>query len=272
MRKNFAQIMHDRKIDLENEYKKLYNLLYEKRYDEIWESHSYYDILSSNFEHFWFRDTCLDLDEFNRQNGFCFEEYPVNFNIDYMISFAEYLYNLAKAHMKTSSRNKRSDAFFILSQIQNLIKLINYKEIELGGFSVFVPINIYSIEVSNINSEYSYETLYYNHHSLKGNIKEKKDLLLKFANYLEPKRKILKTINQQLETDLFHLFNKLDIRHNNRNKEDKAHYVEYLDDLSFEDLEVWYDNVYQMYLLAVLELEHFNKKKELKNFLCNLNS
>lgn len=272
MRQNFAQIMSKRQISLDNEYKKLYAILYGVKEEGLWEEYSYYDILNSNFKYFWFKDTCLNLNEFNIQNGFNFEETPDNFNIDYLVNFAEYLYNLAKAYMRTSAQNKKKYTSFILNHIETLISLINYKKVEISDFTVFVPVNIYSIEVSNLNPDYAVETLYYNHKLLRGNIKGKKELLIKFAEYLESERKKLKSINTKLESDLFHMFNKLNIRHNNTNPNDSAHYVKYVDEMNVEDLEKWYDTVYQMYLLACLELEHSTKKIELNDLLSKLNN
>ena len=69
MRRNFAQVLKAGKIDLKNEYSKLFDLFYGKGAD----GKSLADLISLNFNSFYFRGTCLDLDEFDQQFEFHFE-------------------------------------------------------------------------------------------------------------------------------------------------------------------------------------------------------
>lgn len=112
----------------------------------------------------------------------------------------------------------------------------------------------------------SLDVIKYNHRSLKGEIELKKSILLKLANELEPKRKEIKASNDKLEDDIFFMLNNLNIRHNNRSKKDK-HYKEYVAKMKKDRLEKWYDELYQMMLLAILLLDNTDrtdKVKELK--------
>ncbi|MBQ1629806.1 MAG: hypothetical protein II098_11720, partial [Treponema sp.] len=61
--------------------------------------------------------------------------------------------------------------------------------VEKKGITIYVPKEPAAIEVSQIvDEEISYKVLSYNHHSLKGNIEEKRKVLEKLALHLEPRQ------------------------------------------------------------------------------------
>ena len=101
----------------------------------------------------------------------------------------------------------------------------------------------------------------YNHYSLKGDIVRKRDILRILADKLEPQRKQLKGINSKLEDDVFALLNNLNIRHNNCKEGDK-NYKEIVAKMTQDELEGWYDETYQMCLLAFLELDNVERTKK----------
>ena len=60
MRRNFAQILKDAKIDIKTEYQKLYGMLYDRSIQvSNTKRISTYDELSDYFIGFYFRGTCL---------------------------------------------------------------------------------------------------------------------------------------------------------------------------------------------------------------------
>ena len=61
----------------------------------------------------------------------------------------------------------------------------------------------------------SYKVIAYNHHSKKGDLENKRQILLALADVLEPQRKILESIDRQFASDLFYVYNNFNIRHNN---------------------------------------------------------
>lgn len=103
----------------------------------------------------------------------------------------------------------------------------------------------------------------YHHYTLKGNIAEKKSILLALGNELEPKREKLTSINRKLINDIFFMLNNLDLRHNNRTAGDK-NYKENVANMSESELEDWYDELYQMILLAMLELDQQERSERVK--------
>lgn len=95
MRRNFAQILLEVKIDPQLEYQKLYGMLFERNIPVSNSNRiSAYDELSECFINFSFRGTCLTLEEFNDLYGFHFEKEPTDFKIDDLVSLCEYMENL----------------------------------------------------------------------------------------------------------------------------------------------------------------------------------
>ena len=103
----------------------------------------------------------------------------------------------------------------------------------------------------------------YNHHLMKGDISAKKDILLKLGSYLEGKRDEVKAANSRLESIIFIMLNSLNIRHNNCDPSNKGKYKQVVADMTSETLEEWYDELYQMILLVILEMDN---KERIKKF------
>ncbi|MCM1499865.1 MAG: hypothetical protein NC124_15485 [Clostridium sp.] len=114
-----------------------------------------------------------------------------------------------------------------------------------------------------VDEELAYSIISYNHFLLKGDVDEKRKILLKLANEIEPKRHDLEIINEKLADNIFFILNNLNIRHNNRSIGDK-NYKEYVANMDKKKLEEWYDEVYQEMLLASLLLDDENRKIEIE--------
>ncbi len=114
-----------------------------------------------------------------------------------------------------------------------------------------------------VSPSLSLEIIKYNHRTLKGNIELKKQILVDLGAKIEPERKYLKTIDDKLEDDIFFALNNLNLRHNNIKQGDK-NYHELVEKMSNEELEEWYDEVYQMILLALLLIDHKSRTEKIK--------
>lgn len=260
MRRNFAQALKTGGIDIAEEYGKLYDLFYGQDKD----GRSLSECISNNFLDFHFRGTCLTLEEFDRKHGFNFEESPRYFNIDYFVSFCEYVWNFVTI-LPGNYFFRYYDKLFFWEHIEKLVDLIGYQSVQEDGFKIFVPKDNVAIAVSEsplIPDDVSYKVIAYHHHSMKGDLEAKKETIRKLADLLEPKRENLKNQNKQLATDLFFMFNNLNIRHNNISLDDKK-YKKYVAEMSPEDLETWYDEIFQMCLLAFMELDHGERKAKI---------
>ena len=269
MRRNFAQILKDAKIDIKAEYHKLYGMLYDRTIQASNSNRiSAYDELSERFIGFYFRGTCLSIDEFNDLHEFHFEREPENFNIDNLISLCEYIYNMLMGYQSTQfSFGYNGPAFinvqFYLNQIGQVIEKIGYMQTAEDNFTIFVeksPAAIAVAESPLIPENLSYRLISYNHYAMKGNLDVKKSILQQLASILEAKRKELNQADKTLEADLFYAFNNLNIRHNNVDSELKGKYKAYVAQMSNDELEKWYDETYQMCLLAFLQIENLDRK------------
>ena len=269
MRRNFADVLKNAKIDISYEYTTLFDMVY---YGVKYiPTKSYKEIVDEYFYKIPFRGTCTSLESFDYVNNFYFPNSPNNFNIDFLINFCEYWYNMARAlNGNISNVSYNNYSYFIIDHIRKVIDKIGYKELYYDGFYVFVENDKAAVAVSEIIENNDYDVLYYNHHSLKGDLEGKKILLLKFANYLEPRRNELKQINPKLETQIFQLFNKMNMSHNNNDPSTK-NFVPYIATMKKNEIENWYDEIYQMFLLSMLELEHLKRKPKLDELLENIN-
>lgn len=280
MRRNFAQILKEAKIDIKSEYQKLYGMLYDRSIQvSSTKWISAYDELSSCFLGFYFRGTCLSIEEFNDVNGFHFEKEPEPFSIDNLILLCEYIKNMLMGYQNAQHAypmlQPAINVQFYLMQIAQVIEKIGYMSLNQDGFVIYVeksPAAISVAESEQIPKEISYKMISYNHYNMKGNLQEKKNTILKLAELLEAKRPELDKVDNRFCNDIFYLFNNLNIRHNNIDSSINGKFKRAVADMPPEELEHWYDETYQMCLLAFLRLEQADRKIEfdkLKNIIEN---
>ena len=265
MRSNFARNIKKIKIDIRKEYDKLYQIYTEEwNTDVLNREYSFEMIFYEHFNEYPFADTCLTLDEFNEECGYNFDENPQNFNIDYLINFCEYFYNLLV--WLPHKFYERYDFYmydnsFVMQHILKVIESVGYMQAKEDEFTIFVEKDAVVTTVASVlPEEMSYKIISYNHHSMRGDVEAKKAILLILANQLEPQEKKLSQIDATFKSELFFAFNNLNIRHNNTDPVDKRYYNMAVADMSEEELEHWYDETYQMCLLAFLRLEHIDRK------------
>lgn len=270
MRRNFAQVLREGNIDPKKEYQKLHDLFYGPSIETSEGTISVYDELGYHFVDFYLRDTCLSIEEFDSVHGFDFSKYPNEFQLDDLVSFCEYIQNMLIAYQSAvfSSRygmslNGRINVQFYFNHISKIIEKIGYQRSEMDGYTIYVesnPAANAAAESPLIPEHLSYKLISYNHYSMKGNMPEKKSTILQLADLLEAKRPELSRIDSGFTSDLFYLFNNLNLRHNNTDPSLKGKYKPFIAEMPPEDLENWYDETYQMCLLAFLKLEHADRK------------
>lgn len=271
-RKNFVEVLQSAKIDLDKEYDRLYALFYGNDDKYAPPTMELRDYCEQSFLKYPFRGTCLSLNDFDESYGFIFERNPMNVSLEYLLTFCEYTYNLVH-HMEDIEFGMMmydSPKYFFIRQVQTVIEKIGYMEISEKGLTIFVPKVPEAIAVSEIvEGELSYKVIEYNHHLMRGDVNKKKSIILLLSKILEAQRDTLNGIDKELATNIFFMFNNLDLRHNNRDKESK-HYKECIAMLDDEELEQLYDDTYQMCLLAFLEIDNQERTKkvdELKSVL-----
>ena len=262
----FSQVLKNASVDIRKEYDRLYKMFHYSDFNTT----SLREWCDIYFEKFDFRNTCISLNDFDETNNFHFDAEPEEFDIDYLISFCEYsynlVYNLAVLHRDKSYQQSKN----YLAQVEKVIENIGYMASKQGNVTDFVPKDQAAISVAEIiDPNLSYKVIEYNHHSMKGDLERKKAILLALADKLEAMRPKLQENKSVVESDLFYLFNNINIRHNNLDKNGK-NYKEFVANMNDNELENWYDDAYQMSLLAFLELEYFERKDRIKKLKENM--
>ena len=261
----FSQVLKNAKIDIRREYDRLYGLFY---IDPLYSSNgtTIRNVCARYFLRYPFRDTCVSLDDFDDIHEYHFAKVPSDFDLDYLISFCEYSYNLAKNIPAGSLCSEWNEAIhFYLQQINLVVEKIGYMaNTQDCIITDFVPKDQVAISVAEIvDPNLSYRVIEYNHYSMKGDLERKKETLLALGDKLEPLRPKLKQINASLASDIFFLLNTLNIRHNNTDAGKKQN--PFVADMDEKTIEQWYDDLYQTLLLAFLELDHLDRKSRIEH-------
>ncbi|MBR5565848.1 MAG: hypothetical protein IKW08_06765 [Roseburia sp.] len=150
---------------------------------------------------------------------------------------------------------------------ENIINIVNGLNYEIKVFEedekiILVEKSAAATAVAEImEAETAYVVIEYNHYLLKGDLTRKKQILKVLADKFEGKKQQIKSINNNLVNEIGCLLNKLNIRHNNL-EGSKAE--EFTQQLSSEQLEAWYDDTYQLLLLAFLEEDNLKRRQRVK--------
>ena len=266
-RRNFAEVLKNAQVDILKEYDRLFTLCTESKNDKL----SFTQYCEARFEILPFKGTCITWKDFIITHNFIFERQPKNFDINYLINYCEFIYNIA-IHNKEPNRFVSYSGDRIIRQINEIKDKIGYTKITNEGIIILVPKSQPAIVVAEmLPSPLSYKVIEYNHHSMKGNLARKQATLKLLADQLEPKRDTLKSLNKSLEDDLFYLLNNINIRHNNTDS-DSTKYKKPVADMSKEELEKWYDKTYDLCLYAFMTLDQKNRNAEIKELKERLNS
>lgn len=207
----FSQVLKNASIDIRREYDRLYGMFcLQKLADGTGNSITLRESCAANFIILPFRGTCVSLDDFDDFYGYSFEKIPADFNLEYLISFCEYSYNLAVYNQGVgygmSLFGLSQPMQFYVQQVMKVIDTVGYMANSQDGITDFVPKDQAAISAAEVvDPALSYRIIEYNHHSMKGDLERKKATLIALADKLEAKRAKLKQVNGSLESDLFYL-------------------------------------------------------------------
>lgn len=267
MRKNIYDVLKNGKVDIRAEYSRIYSLFYKS--ETVYGMYlSLEEIIKREFCELprYLIKRCLSLEDFNKTYGYNFLPQPNDFSIETLIDISEYVINFVIALMNSYSVNViDNDALYnVVMHIESCMEDICYKRVDNEEIIIFVENNPAAVSVSEmVEPQLSYAVLEYNHYKLKGDLERKKSILWKMADDIEPERSRLRSINKSFESDLFQLINTF-IRHNNSKKE-------CISEMTDAELEEAYDDIYQMWLLAKLQLEHNQRSNSIKELIKKIN-
>lgn len=266
MRKNIYDVLHTAQIDLKLEYARLFEQFYKKPLKSYYGNASMAQVIAKNFtsldKHLIGR--CISLEDFDCFYGFRFLEQPQDFDMDYLVSFSEYIINFCFASVAACILDPEPNVKALVDNISSCMEDIGYTRLTKDGLFLFVEKNPAAISVSEIvEPELSYSVIEYNHHRMKGQLGQKKAILKQMADDIEPKRKELNSINKTFTSNLFQLLNKF-IRHDTSENEQ-------IKNMSKSELESVYDDIYQMWLLAKLQIDYLERSKRVSALIDYIN-
>ena len=208
--------------------------------------------------------------QINRLVYYC--ESGIDVAIEDLFDYLEYVANILNLikNCKWDNENNVIDKQIckaIINNIKNILETLNYEIYKIDDQKIIVvEKNPAATAVAEIMDEnIAYKVIQYNHYLLKGDIEAKKRILLVLGNKLEPQRSQLKSLNNKLETNIFFMLNNMNLRHNNCDINDEKRYKNFVAEMSKDKLENYYDELYQMILLAFLLIDNINRTKKIEN-------
>lgn len=270
MRKNIFQILQE-KFDLYEELLRIHQLFDSicfvkggvKPYtpEEVVDEYLFY-----NWKQ---RNRCVDIEDMKRILGINNIFRCKQIKIENAITYLEYVENvlyLAWRYVESHDDfNYYSDYCILCENIDFFLDYFNLetKYFDKEEMALIVEKDATVTAVAEIvPSELSLKVIKYNHYTLKGDIELKKEIILTLANNLEPKRKQIQNASSKVASDLFFLLNNLDLRHNNTDDSGK-NYHPYIAKMKKETIEEWYDEVYQLELLAFLLIDNEQRSRKI---------
>ena len=272
MRRNIFEIMDDR-INLKDDINRIVNIALKEKTISVnnYIDYSLFGYIDEYcFKEWKYRNHYLDVKDLLNALDFDQLTNEAKQNQEALLTLLELVYNfwyLAEINLdKETGLYWFGNFYHLQSLMDDILIMYNYKAFTYKDKEQVLVLED-KPEVTAVaeitDPDLSYEILKYNHYTLKGEIDLKKKILLSLASEIEPKRKELNIIDKQLSDNIFYLFNNLNLRHNNRSKNSK-NYKEYVSKMRKNQLEKYYDELYQMILLAILLLDNVSRMKKIK--------
>lgn len=265
-RKNIWDLLENQEVDVFSEYCDLWTLFHEKKIvkDRSGYSATFKKVIDENFLHFKKRGSIVSYDKLLQVLNV---NHPaviyVELKLEDLDLLIEVILFMISELIDLGNRRIESGRKFVLESISSILKKTNQKIISLDDEKqIVVPDDETVTMVADLilpdDEKLALEVLGYSHFSNKDNLVEKRKILHRLANYLEPKFNINKS------DEIGFVLNNYYIRHGN---ERNMGNVQKLGDEKTANL---YDKLYRDILYYILEQEHNDFKvliKELKKDL-----
>lgn len=270
VRKNIFEILEN-KWDIIDEIKRIYYLL---NYNSVRSSVNYISPIEfadmycfsewkNRYSYLNIEDMADDLDiELDEDN------IPDNLTTVEILKYLEFAINIImlcdSKILQENSQYGYNNKYWILDEnIDIVLEHLNFCKQELNNEEriILIEKNPSAIAVAEIVDENTAcKVIEYNHYLLKGDIDKKKEILLQLANKYEGIKSNIKSLNGKLDDDIGFMLNNINIRHNNKSGKSKK---EYISKMRKDTMEKWYDETYQMLLLAFLLNEQPSRSKKI---------
>lgn len=265
-RMHFFESM-ERELDFRKEYTKLEGMCSERYATYGYSSRmSINSWIACNFRSWKRRANYTSYDELRSYLGFSLQSISVNaIDFNKYLLFCEMVLNLIN-DLRTHNLGPLEDVItHFRDTINATISRVGMEIRMVENEIIIVEKDAVAIEVADKVPELSDVIIEYNHYLLRGNLERKKELLIKIASALEPKKEDLMTIDSKITKDYFYLINNMDIRHNNVDPGYK-NYCKKFGNLSKLEKEAWYDLIYEQGLALFVLMAQKERNKRINEF------
>lgn len=267
MRRNIFDLMNNKEIDIEREFKRINKLFEKDIFDTTYPRRTIYTVIDEEYFNEWknrgrnisINDLFTSL-QIRDKSGL--KENSINKLLLY-IEVIVNLFSISIEKMKIEMVDYYSydwEIYRLLQEnINSLLEDLNYKISKLStGEFVIVEKDMLSSSIAETNEKVSDKVIEYRRFILKGKIDEKREILNLLANEIEGMKTIFKgTTYSNLMDDVQFMLNNLNIRHNNIEGKNKKQYVI---DLPNEELEKLYDKTFDM-ILGIFVIDRYIRNK-----------
>lgn len=271
VRKNIFEILEN-KWDSVAEIERIYKLLNRKSItNPFGKDMSPIDVVNQYCFHNWNnRHSYLNIEDMARALNIKIEYYniPNTLSTTMILNYLEFASNIVMlCDTKIFEENAKFDYYtdyrILDENIENALEHLNFCKYEINNEEKIILIekNPSATAVAEIMDEDTgCKVIEYNHYLLKGDIDKKREILLQLANKYEGMKSNIKSLNSKLDDDIGFMLNNINIRHNNKSGNSKK---EYVSKMRKDTMEKWYDETYQMLLLAFLLNEQPSRSKKI---------
>lgn len=231
---------------------------------------SFYECITDTwFRHFPNRRYYTSLDEIKREMNTTANllRYDNMYRLLLYCEFVKFVIEECIKSMEYATFSMRDTASILEEQMERILDASDYQWLCLkDGSWIVVEKNPVATEAAEIvlDETEAIRILEYNHFTLKGDIEGKKAILKALGNVVEPiikSKKWIESAYKQIGSDAGFLLNNFNIRHNNM---DGANKKEYLSTITPEELEQWYDKIYDCVLAVIILNEQIQTSAEIK--------
>ena len=268
MYKSMYDILN-KKIDYENEFSKLWNMLFTKKYYQYSNiSYTLIEMFDKLIVNWKYKGTKCSAEEVVNELGiYDLEKLSIQEAIlricDFIINVREFVKYQKKEIdneiNKIMNNRYYSDVIELPSSIElydkmmvdlvyELLDGLNYEVIQKEDYQCFIiKKNVDAEETAKVleNEELSSKILQYNNYSIVNDLDAKKSILISMADYFEGNK--FKIKNNDLEKNISFALNNFNIRHNNKIGKNENKFIKKISD---DDLINLYDETYFMLLIS----------------------
>ena len=157
------------------------------------------------------------------------------------------------------------DEFILFKNIEVILNKLNFESYVEEDRVMLIPKNTEVLtSIEGMDKSLKGLLVEYLNFEIKDDIKSKKRILTDISFKIEPKRKDYNKINKNLTDNLFHLFNKVNIRHNNKEGDKKNEVVAAMTD---SEIIYWYDKTYEMIIYLLNQDKNNKNMKEVNELI-----